>query len=119
MLIVRALLSATPYLNADLRYSQLIPSRVASQGFFPTATTSRLLDAAPVRRPSPSSPFERRLKRYRETDDEDDDEENEPARNRARTENYVPPAKEAPSILGWFLLPFQTFISGLREGLKR
>lgn len=59
----------------------------------------------------------RGTKRSREPD-EDEDKASQPAPYRARTENYVPPDKEAPSVLGWFLLPFQPFISGFRRGLN-
>jgi len=37
---------------------------------------------------------------------------------RPRTESYVPPETEAPSPLGWFLLPFHSFARGFRESLK-
>ncbi|KAF8817401.1 hypothetical protein BYT27DRAFT_7247288 [Phlegmacium glaucopus] len=37
---------------------------------------------------------------------------------RPRTESYAPPETEAPSPLGWFLLPFQSFARGFRESLK-
>jgi len=65
---------------------------------------------------STGSPVRRGAKRPRESDAEID--EPEPASTRAKTENYVQPDQEAPSILGWFLMPFQTFISGFREGMS-
>lgn len=35
-----------------------------------------------------------------------------------RTESYVPPAGDAAGILGWFLLPFVTFVRGFKEGMR-
>ncbi|KAF8226847.1 hypothetical protein L208DRAFT_1406440 [Tricholoma matsutake] len=37
--------------------------------------------------------------------------------NRPRSETYVPPEKEAPGPMGWFLLPFKAFLQGFRESL--
>jgi len=57
------------------------------------------------------------LKLPRKRAREDEDEEDRPY-NRPRTENYVVPDKDAPGPWGWFLMPFQTFISGFREGMR-
>jgi len=37
--------------------------------------------------------------------------------NRPRTETYQPTHKDAPWLLGWFLMPFQAFIRGFCEGM--
>ncbi|KAF8651599.1 hypothetical protein AX16_004689 [Volvariella volvacea WC 439] len=39
--------------------------------------------------------------------------------NRPRTETYAEPEEEPPSTLGWFLLPFRTFMRGFRDSLSR
>jgi hypothetical protein len=54
------------------------------------------------------------LKRSSETTD---DEEARPQK-RVRADGYKPNEKEAPGPLGWFLLPFKTFVQGFREGLQ-
>lgn len=38
--------------------------------------------------------------------------------NRPRTENYVPPQQESPSVFGWFLTPFKAFVSGFKDSLS-
>lgn len=61
---------------------------------------------------SDRSPPKHGQKRTREPEEED-----ERPRNRPRTENYVPVQKDAPGPWGWFLMPFQAFIRGFREGM--
>lgn len=38
--------------------------------------------------------------------------------NRPRHDTYAPPQEEAPTAMGWFLLPVKAFIRGFRESLK-
>lgn len=37
--------------------------------------------------------------------------------NRPRKSNYKPEDKEAPSALGWFLMPFKAFARGFKESI--
>jgi hypothetical protein len=55
-------------------------------------------------------------KRVRESND--DDPREQPATNRAKTEACTPPDNQSSSFWGWLLLPLQTFVTGIREGLK-
>ncbi|KAL0065833.1 hypothetical protein AAF712_007136 [Marasmius tenuissimus] len=70
------------------------------------------------------SPPSRGVKRRLEEDVEEDGAEplteptTEPPTNRPRTETYVPPQKEAPSPLGWFMMPIRSFMRGFRESLS-
>ncbi|KDQ61517.1 hypothetical protein JAAARDRAFT_30966 [Jaapia argillacea MUCL 33604] len=64
--------------------------------------------------PGPSSP-NKGLKRSFDADEEE--EEPRPP-NRPRTDEYEPPEGEARGPWGWFILPFQTFVRGFREGLN-
>ncbi|TFK64100.1 hypothetical protein BDN72DRAFT_963443 [Pluteus cervinus] len=67
-----------------------------------------------------SSPSGSGLKRPRVEGDSELPRDDPDARPqiRPRTETYEPPKKEAPSSLGWFLLPFKAFVRGFRESLK-
>ncbi|KIK50457.1 hypothetical protein GYMLUDRAFT_51165 [Collybiopsis luxurians FD-317 M1] len=38
---------------------------------------------------------------------------------RPRTEEYVAPDKEPPSVLGWFVMPFKSFVRGFRESMSK
>lgn len=57
--------------------------------------------------------------REEETDDEEEAEMAEDSRptNRPRTETYMPPVKDAPSVFGWLMHPLKEFARGFREGL--
>ncbi|KAF9454289.1 hypothetical protein P691DRAFT_770724 [Macrolepiota fuliginosa MF-IS2] len=48
---------------------------------------------------------------------EDIDMDGERPAIRPRTESYVPVDRDAPSGLGWFLLPFKAFVKGFKESL--
>ncbi|KAF9266905.1 hypothetical protein L218DRAFT_755876 [Marasmius fiardii PR-910] len=50
--------------------------------------------------------------------EEETDDVAEPPSNKPRTEAYVPPEQEPPSALGWFLLPFRSFLRGFKESLS-
>ncbi|KAF7975454.1 hypothetical protein HWV62_7768 [Athelia sp. TMB] len=54
------------------------------------------------------------LKRPREGDAEG--EESHP-QNRARKESYQPEDRPAPGRWGWFMMPFQAFMTGFRQGM--
>jgi len=57
------------------------------------------------------------LKRPREETDSIP-EDDMPKTVRPRTQSYLPPTMEPPnSILGWFMLPFHTFVRGFKESL--
>ncbi|KAK7061065.1 hypothetical protein VNI00_000800 [Paramarasmius palmivorus] len=56
-------------------------------------------------------------RRLEEADLEPEDAEAPPA-NRPRTETYVPVEKEAPSVMGWFLMPLKSFIRGFKESIS-
>ncbi|KAG7093643.1 hypothetical protein E1B28_007306 [Marasmius oreades] len=62
-----------------------------------------------------SGPQKSGVKRCLEEETED---ATEPPSIRPRTEVYAPSEKEAPSALGWFLLPFRSFIRGFKESLS-
>ncbi|KAF9530473.1 hypothetical protein CPB83DRAFT_182809 [Crepidotus variabilis] len=63
-------------------------------------------------RPNPS------LKRPRDKS-EQVPEEDEHKDIRPRTESYIPPKMDPPdSLLGWFMLPFHSFVRGFKESLK-
>ncbi|KAF8075107.1 hypothetical protein FPV67DRAFT_614469 [Lyophyllum atratum] len=61
-------------------------------------------------------------KRSREDDDvvdlPADDTDARPI-NRPRTDTYEEPVQDAPGSSGWFMLPFQAFVRGFKESLKR
>ncbi|KAF5379362.1 hypothetical protein D9757_007611 [Collybiopsis confluens] len=38
---------------------------------------------------------------------------------RLRTEDYVAPTEEPPSVLGWFMIPFKSFVRGFRESMGK
>lgn len=59
-----------------------------------------------------------RLKRPREEPDLPADDPDTRPQNRARSDTYEAPQAEAPSSMGWFLLPFKAFVRGFRESLK-
>lgn len=48
----------------------------------------------------------------------EDGAEDEHPSNRPRTEGYEPPVKDAPGVMGWFMLPFQSFARGFKESLR-
>ncbi|ESK94880.1 hypothetical protein Moror_14047 [Moniliophthora roreri MCA 2997] len=56
-------------------------------------------------------------RRLDETDLEPEDDDAPPA-NRPRAETYVPTEKEAPSVMGWFLMPIKSFIRGFKESIS-
>ncbi|KAF8637612.1 hypothetical protein AX17_002681 [Amanita inopinata Kibby_2008] len=58
------------------------------------------------------------LKRGRSESDATMDRDDERPLNRPRTASYVAPEVEAPSALGWFLLPLKSFVRGFRESLR-
>ena len=58
------------------------------------------------------------VKRMRDESDLPVDDPDARPSNRSRSEAYVPPEKEAPGPMGWFLLPFKAFVQGFRESLK-
>ncbi|TFK29681.1 hypothetical protein FA15DRAFT_663846 [Coprinopsis marcescibilis] len=45
-------------------------------------------------------------------------EEDERPANRKRSEIYEPPIQDAPTPMGWILLPFKSFVRGFRQSLK-
>ncbi|KAF9466125.1 hypothetical protein BDZ94DRAFT_1252170 [Collybia nuda] len=57
------------------------------------------------------------MKRLRDDPEPADDSDTRPS-NRPRDEKYEPPQKEAPSAMGWFMLPLKAFVRGFRESLK-
>ncbi|KAF9477607.1 hypothetical protein BDN70DRAFT_934103 [Pholiota conissans] len=58
------------------------------------------------------------VKRSREEPDEVPVEDTRPA-SRIRTAGYLPPQVEPPnSLIGWFMLPFNSFVRGFKESLK-
>jgi hypothetical protein len=69
------------------------------------------------------------LKRKRETFEDGDitpsgtkaesseDVDGERPARRPRVESYIPVDKDAPSGVGWFLLPFKAFVKGFKESL--
>ncbi|PFH51785.1 hypothetical protein AMATHDRAFT_2698 [Amanita thiersii Skay4041] len=59
-----------------------------------------------------------RAKRRRPDSDVGLTEEDVRPVNRQRRESYEPPEIEAPSVLGWFLLPLKAFVRGFRESLR-
>ncbi|KAF9073250.1 hypothetical protein BDP27DRAFT_1216203, partial [Rhodocollybia butyracea] len=65
-------------------------------------------------------PVAKGVKRRLEDDDVDLPEDDPDARpqNRPRTENYVAPNNEPPSVLGWFMMPFKSFMRGFKESLS-
>lgn len=67
---------------------------------------------------SEASPSRQGLKRPREESEAPLNDPDMRPINRPRTETYEPPKKEAPSPMGWFLLPFKAFVRGFRESLK-
>lgn len=98
----------TPGGNIPGSASRPIPQSSAAPRESPSATSDDTLIASDV------SPVQKgHGKRARE----DDGEDQRPS-NRPRTETYTVPETDMPGPLGWFLLPFQTFISGFREGMK-
>ena len=64
---------------------------------------------------SDRSPPKQGRKRAREIEAKDEDGAR--AHNRPRTETYEATDKEAPGPWGWFLMPFQAFMRGFREGM--
>ncbi|KIM90382.1 hypothetical protein PILCRDRAFT_812122 [Piloderma croceum F 1598] len=64
---------------------------------------------------SDQSPLSQGRKRAREIDIEG--EVDARPNNRPRIETYQPTHQDAPWPLGWFLMPFQAFIRGFREGM--
>ena len=57
-------------------------------------------------------------KRAREEPDVIPQEDARPA-TRPRKAGYLPPDIEPPTtVMGWFLLPFHSFVRGFKEGLK-
>jgi len=65
--------------------------------------------------PSANPALARGTKRSR---DADDDDVPEPVATRAKTGDHVQSNNEPLTALEWILLPFQTFVSGFRQGLK-
>lgn len=58
------------------------------------------------------------MKRAREELDTVPDEDERKA-IRPRTSSYIPPKMEPPNtVLGWFMLPFHSFVRGFKESLK-
>jgi hypothetical protein len=57
-------------------------------------------------------------KRLRDDSDVPVDDSDVRPSNRPRTETYEPTQKEAPSAMGWFMLPLKAFVRGFRESLK-
>lgn len=58
------------------------------------------------------------LKRAREEPDVIPHEDARPA-TRPRKAGYLPPDMDPPTtVMGWFLLPFHSFVHGFKEGLK-
>ncbi|KAF9563087.1 hypothetical protein CPC08DRAFT_633248, partial [Agrocybe pediades] len=58
------------------------------------------------------------LKRSREEDETGPQEDERPSA-RPRTSSYLPPQIEPPNtVMGWFMLPFQSFVRGFKESLK-
>ncbi|KAK0466978.1 uncharacterized protein EV420DRAFT_1506523 [Desarmillaria tabescens] len=74
----------------------------------PSATSESTLVA-----PSDGSSEMRGVKRPLEEAADDDT----PRLNRPRRANYRPEDKEAPSALGWFLMPFKAFARGFKESI--
>lgn len=68
---------------------------------------------------SPSTSMRRGTKRVRDNADDKlvDDPDTRPT-NRPRNQTYQPPQREAPSPMGWFLLPFKAFVRGFQESLR-
>jgi hypothetical protein len=81
-----------------------------------SASTEGTLIASDI---SPSTPLPRGTKRTRDEPEDKlvDDPDARPS-NRPRNETYQPPWQEAPSALGWFLLPFKAFVRGFKESLR-
>ncbi|KAF8202297.1 hypothetical protein BJ912DRAFT_944412 [Pholiota molesta] len=76
------------------------------------STTDTLVIEAAASRLSPG------VKRSREEPDEVSTEDARPAA-RPRTAGYLPPQVEPPnSLIGWFMLPFHSFVRGFKESLK-
>jgi hypothetical protein len=94
--------------NYELIQSSVRPPRSS-------ASTEGTLVASDPTQPSLPAPSVKRLR------DEPDlpagDPDARPS-NRPRSDTYVPPEKDAPGPLGWFLLPFKAFVQGFRESLK-
>lgn len=70
---------------------------------------------------SPERPVSKGVKRPLEDSEIDlplDDPDARP-QNRPRTEAYVAPDKESPSFLGWFMMPFKSFVRGFTESMNR
>ncbi|KAE9396892.1 hypothetical protein BT96DRAFT_921818 [Gymnopus androsaceus JB14] len=70
---------------------------------------------------SPEGPATKGVKRRLEDSEVDlppDDPDARP-QNRPRTEDYVAPDKEPPSVLGWFMMPFKSFVRGFKESMSK
>jgi len=80
-----------------------------------SASAEGTLVASDPAYPSPLAPSTKRIRD--EADLPADDPDARPS-NRPRSETYVPPEKDAPGPMGWFLLPFKAFVQGFRESLK-
>jgi hypothetical protein len=59
------------------------------------------------------------MKRPREEPDAIPDEEDVRPSARQRRASYLPPQIEPPNtVMGWFMLPFHSFVRGFKESLK-
>ncbi|KZP19375.1 hypothetical protein FIBSPDRAFT_828258 [Athelia psychrophila] len=65
---------------------------------------------------SERTPPKPELKRPRDGDGDGEDEEKQP-HNRPRKESYTPEDRPPPSRWGWFMMPFQAFMTGFRQGV--
>ncbi|KAG5219718.1 Peroxisomal targeting signal receptor [Salix suchowensis] len=85
-----------------------------------SSTDGTLIATGPSSGPRELSPTHG-VKRVREEEEEAEPSVNEqPDRrpsNRQRDAEYAPEEREAPSALGWFMLPFAAFVRGFRESL--
>ncbi|KXN87444.1 hypothetical protein AN958_08875 [Leucoagaricus sp. SymC.cos] len=94
-----------------------------------TSVTSALASTSPSQPGAGSTPAIGSLKRKRESLEEDGPAgveekssedvvmDGERPTRRPRTSSYIPEDKDAPSGLGWFLLPFKAFVQGFKESL--
>lgn len=77
-----------------------------------TAVDGRSATTSPER----ASVGKRKREGEEEVTDETADDGGRPS-TRPRTESYVQPEDEPPSLLGWFMLPWQAFKRGFAEGI--
>ncbi|KAJ3514720.1 hypothetical protein NLJ89_g2208 [Agrocybe chaxingu] len=100
-----------PISKSDSVNSIAFPSRFSRPPPSSASTDSTLVIEAG------SSHAPQGIKRSREDDVIPEEDERPSAR--PRSASYLPPNQEAPnSVLGWFMLPFHSFVRGFKESLK-